>query len=572
MLFVLSFFVLGIVAGSFCLPATIPNFVFPLILIPALVVALGTYRRSGQLRGRVFVVALAVVLAVAGSYCGHVAQQLPRTASESVGGLLTDAREAASRFVDSTSLGPSQRALVKAMALGIRDEVDDHYRSLYRESGSSHLLALSGLHLGILMSVMGIFITMSVSSRRLHAAVVCLVMVTIWGYALLAGMPYSLVRSTLMATLMLVAGMMGRRPFSLKVLLTAALAIVTVSPRSIFDVGMQLSFTAVLSIALFYQPLTTLVAPRRKWAKGVWGLLCVSLVAWLGTMPLVVYCFHNFQPWSPLLSMVFVPATTVLMYALLPYCLLHWCGWGLVATPIAWLIDHLYEWQWWLMGRAAVWPGVHHDGVWLSGYGVLLVYAVMGLLAAVVSVRRVFRPRLVTLMVVVMAGIPVVEHLARSPKRELIFYKNYHCPTAHFILSQDSTYLLPARSDSVWLYLQYEHDHGWAFHGLSTPIRLDHRPDLCRDGMVRMGGVTLLQIHDMRWLINTPDTLTVDYLHICHGYYGGMSELASRFRPSMVVLDASLGWRRARFLHEQCDSLGLSVWDIRQQGELRASF
>ena len=166
MLFVLSFFVLGIVAGSFCLPATIPNFVFPLILIPALVVALGTYRRSGQLRGRVFVVALAVVLAVAGSYCGHVAQQLPRTASESVGGLLTDAREAASRFVDSTSLGPSQRALVKAMALGIRDEVDDHYRSLYRESGSSHLLALSGLHLGILMSVMGIFITMSVNSRR----------------------------------------------------------------------------------------------------------------------------------------------------------------------------------------------------------------------------------------------------------------------------------------------------------------------------------------------------------------------------------------------------------------------
>lgn len=231
-------------------------------------------------------------------------------------------------------------AVVAAMTLGDKSAMTTELKDVYAVSGASHVLALSGLHLGIIY----LLLSLMVVGRRFRVVTQVIAVLAIWAFALLVGLPSSVVRAAVMITVYGLLSLTGRNRMSLNALALAAILILVVSPDSLFDVGFQLSFAAMLAI-LTIQPLFERLVSR-EWLMGhpvwrwLWGLTTVSVAAQIGTAPLVAYYFGRFSTYFLLTNFIVIPMTTVILYLALTALLLPMTGIALL-TVVGWLNNAL---------------------------------------------------------------------------------------------------------------------------------------------------------------------------------------------------------------------------------------
>ena len=154
--------------------------------------------------------------------------------------------------------GDEAYAVVAAMTLGDKSALTKDLREVYSVTGASHVLALSGLHLGIIYALLSLFTV----GRRWQVATQALVIVSIWAFVFLVGMPVSVVRAAIMLTVYALMSLGHRDRMSLNVLAFTAILILLFHPRSLYDVSFQLSFAAVASILLFLPLMEALFPPK----------------------------------------------------------------------------------------------------------------------------------------------------------------------------------------------------------------------------------------------------------------------------------------------------------------------
>lgn len=236
-----------------------------------------------------------------------------------------------------TALPPHTAAILSAMTLAHRELLDSDTQLRYSQSGASHILTLSGLHLSILFGAFSLIIgnlAMRIG-RKTHLFATLFGILLIWCFAAFVGFPISLVRATLMLTLAHLFALRDHRPGALHGLFLAMLLMLLYAPDWLFDVGFQLSCAAVAGI-LWFSPLFPIpqwlqpvsqrtsdftgrpsTAPFFKMLMTIgryfYTLFTVSLSAQLATAPLVAYHFHQLA-WGGLIASLFViPAAYVLL-------------------------------------------------------------------------------------------------------------------------------------------------------------------------------------------------------------------------------------------------------------------
>ena len=244
---------------------------------------------------------------------------------EGQGGRLRSALFAVRRSLH-TSLGRStpepEASLGQALLLGMRDTIPDAVLDDFRATGTSHLLAISGLHVGILMAL-----ALPVSARvfgRRRSLYLIVPLVAVWLYAVLAGLSPSVVRASIMGTVYLAALALGRPRSILPALGLAAAVMVAVSPNILWSVSFQLSFAAMAGIATLADPVSrklqgffgvsdTEGAASRLPVRAVAVAVGTSAAAILATMPLTAFYFQQ-------VSLLGLP-TTLVTLPMLPFAL-----------------------------------------------------------------------------------------------------------------------------------------------------------------------------------------------------------------------------------------------------------
>lgn len=266
-------------------------------------------------------------------------------------------------------------ALISAMVLGDKSMISSQIKSDYSISGGSHILALSGLHLGIIYAVLVLLITSVVKLfrkpteiyQRWPDVVVQLVSLTaIWSYVVLVGMSASVLRSATMLTIYGLMSLLNRDKMSLNALATAAVIMLVINPYILWDVGFQMSFMAVLGILLIY--------PRRHLNWFV-GMIVVSIAAQIGVAPLIMLYFGRFSCYFLLTNFIVIPCATCILYgAVLLF----------VATPVAavqtFIAKGLALVAGWMnagVGWIASLPGASIDGIRINWVQALLIYVMM---------------------------------------------------------------------------------------------------------------------------------------------------------------------------------------------------
>ena len=215
----------------------------------------------------------------------------------------------------SSTLDDESLGLITALTLGDKALLPAETKATFSRTGVSHLLALSGLHVGILYALL-LFPTFTLRRRItwLRSLNLILVLCLLWGFALLTGLSASVVRSVTMYSLLTVGLLLGSPTISLNTLASAALLLLLVRPYWLFDVGFQLSCIGVASILYLAPPLQQLYGTRSRWKRALWNFITVSTTAQVGTAPLVASYFGTFSPYFLLANAWSIPLVTLLLY------------------------------------------------------------------------------------------------------------------------------------------------------------------------------------------------------------------------------------------------------------------
>lgn len=223
------------------------------------------------------------------------------------------------------------RALIAATLLNERNDLDENLMAAYSNTGIIHIIAISGMHIVLLASFI-LWILKIIPSSKWKGIKYGIAVIIVWFYIALTGFPPSAVRAAVMFTLLAAGLILDRVSNPVNIWAAAGMLLLCYNPYWLYDVGIQLSFLAVLSILLFYNPIKAWMAPQNKIGRWLWEVLAVSIAAQILVFPLVIYYFNQF----PLLGLLAnVPAalySTLLMFGALLMFMLHALG-----CPAAWL-------------------------------------------------------------------------------------------------------------------------------------------------------------------------------------------------------------------------------------------
>lgn len=193
----------------------------------------------------------------------------------------------------NTKLSDDEYGFASAILLGDRSELSYQMKSAFSATGSMHFLAVSGLHVGIIYLFIA-FLFPFRQNRILAFLSLSLILLFLWTYALLCGMSVSVVRAVLMLSFVSIAKYLNKNSTVINTILLSAFILLLINPYSLFDVGFQLSYVAVIGIVLIYPKLYALISPGYTITDWVWKVFCLSLSAQIATAGLSIYYFHQF--------------------------------------------------------------------------------------------------------------------------------------------------------------------------------------------------------------------------------------------------------------------------------------
>lgn len=423
------------------------------------------------------------------------------------------------------SLEDDVLAIISALTVGDKSKLTREIKATYNAAGVSHILALSGLHIGILSMILSwlFYPLRRVCGGKWIAGF--LIVGLLWGFAFLSGLSPSVIRAVTMFSAYVVASIFSEDRFSgFSALTLTAFIMLIYQPMYLFDVGFQLSFMAVLGIFLFYPLIDSLFVVRNKIVAYLWNIISLSLAAQLATLPLILYYFGTFPVYFLLSNLVVAPiAVFILSATLLALALgVFPVAANFVVQGLDFAVRTLNE----VMGQIQHWSGAQITSAYLS------VWQAWLLAVAIVTLWRYV--------------------VCRSACRLIVFLLTVNVLIVSFLWKQrelPGTYIYLSRAG---VYTKYDRD----INELSSASCIYKVRDIC-----------IVLVDNNKWRKQKAlSPLHVDYAYICRGFYGSVADLKRLFQIKQVVLDISLEDSYREKLKRECEIYGLNYIDMSEKG------
>ncbi|MFD2033320.1 ComEC/Rec2 family competence protein [Belliella marina] len=243
------------------------------------------------------------------------------------------------RNMDSLILDSHANQVAKALLLGQKKNLEKEVNEAYVTAGAMHVLAVSGLHVGIIYGFFFLFIKPYRLKVWRRVVYLSLIILLIWAYALLTGMSPSVMRAATMFSLMALAQMKSRSPSIFNAIALSALVLLVFDPFLVYAVGFQLSYLALTGILLIQPVLVKLWLPKSRILEYVWQISTVGVAAQLMTFPVSAHYFHVFPTYFILSNLVAIPGAFLIMAFGVPFMLLSEISF--LAVPLAWITEKL---------------------------------------------------------------------------------------------------------------------------------------------------------------------------------------------------------------------------------------
>lgn len=251
--------------------------------------------------------------------------------------------------IDGQELG-----IVSALTLGYREDLDKDVQRAFSASGAMHVLAVSGLHTGIVWGIVIWLLTLGgwrkplweEKGKRWVLSMIAIVL--IWVYAFVTGLSPSVMRSSLMLSFWSLSGLLDQYTSRWNPLLAAAVVILLINPLSLWSVSFQLSFAAVAGIMLIGQRMQNSIVLKGRVLRYIGGLLLVSVAAQMATIPLTLHYFGQTSNYFALTNLIVIPMAWIILLLGFGTLALSWCvvgEWlGMATKWCTWVLREAVEW------------------------------------------------------------------------------------------------------------------------------------------------------------------------------------------------------------------------------------
>ena len=318
-------------------------------------------------------------------------------------------------------LSGDEFGMLAALTLGYKDALTPELRESFSTTGAMHVLAVSGLHVGIIYVVIGWLLGFLDKRKKTQSLKPILIILFLWIYAFITGLSPSVMRASLMFSFMALAGVIGKKSQTYNTIFASAFVLLLYQPTLLFDVGFQLSYSAVLAIVYFQPKIVGIFYIKNRFLRWAWELTAVSVAAQIGTAPFSLFYFHQFPNYFLLSNFVVIPAATIILYFAITLFAVSWIPYVnmAVAFLLNWVLRLLY------MAIAGIEQLPHALSIiWISYGEVLLFYLIIGALIVVMH-KFSFRTFSTLLVLILMAlGVRTVNTYQNLTKHEVIVWNH----------------------------------------------------------------------------------------------------------------------------------------------------
>lgn len=438
-------------------------------------------------------------------------------------------REKLEKLIEQTSLGKETQNFLITVLFGDRDFMSPELRDLFADAGVAHLLALSGMHIGI---IGGIFLMLLFPLNFFGKFKTRLMLTTLllWGYAFISGMAASTVRACVMCSFAAIGIALERKGGSLNSLFTAAFVILIFSPLALFDIGFSLSFICVASIIIFATPVNPINHHTDPRLYQLFGLIITTVAATFGSWIISAYYFNSFPTAFLPANLIAVPLFPIYISVALLHIFLDAAGIDFGAT--AWILDNgLDLFRRLLSALSSDLASLH---VSVPGESVIMWLCGMVLVGLFIRVKR-NKGMLYGGILSFMISLIFIPLLGKSvPDGSFIIRNDYRDICIAGMISREE-------------------------HVIKFPTG--------KTSALQIGGKHIIAIDNE--LSRQKNTLPCDYLIVGGGFKGKLEDIIRIYGRPMLVIHPSVRRKREAVYLSEASRLGIAVHSIRRAKPLK---
>ena len=491
-------------------------------------------------------------------------------------------------------------AILSALTLGDKSMLTTDIRNMFSQTGTNHILALSGLHLSIIFAVFNLmFMPIFKNNRRTRYIGSMCILLMLWMFVLLSGCSLSLIRAACMLSFIQIGKAMRRSEGNgINNLSLSGIIILLCDPLALFDVSFQLSFAAVFAILLcnlyvwkrFYLPTwkkdkdPTIATKTCKslylfFRNTIYPFVTISLSAQWGTLPLVAHYFHSFSPYTIIANFIVIPAAYLLLCGALIFFIIPIKA---VQLAMAWCMECVLSILTKSLNFFASWPGsmLH---IHATIFTLMLVIVLPIIIYALFETRRrKMRKNIIICFFSLISLSLIVEYIWNTTQSFtpcVIVYKTPHSTIVHFIHSKQLSYLFSNNNaQNTHTKLSYIEQNFWHANNMKSPLLLrDNKknPTLAHsiyknENLIVFNNKRIYILSPYCQITKQPNAtlqpLPIDILVVEEGCKIPYKDINTYFKPKQIVLSYSLSSRMKKAWQNNCKQSNIPCWDIYENG------
>jgi competence protein ComEC len=470
------------------------------------------------------------------------------------------AAQALKRNID----GDQEKAVVSALVLGIKDGLDNELIGAYSASGAMHVLAVSGLHVGIIYALLLLVLQPLNRFATGKWAIAVISIFALWAYAFITGLSPSVLRAVTMFSFVAAAQPMAQRTNIYNTLAASAFCLLLWEPFLVMSVGFQLSFIAVLGIVYIQPKIYQMWNPQGGLINKVWQISCVSIAAQAVTFSLGLLYFHQFPVYFLVSNLFVIPGAFIILILGIGVILLT------AIQPVAALFGFMLQWIVWglnfLVQQVEQWPFSMIENVYITTAQCWMLLMGLLFIFLMIEFRKVSFAVCFSICVGLFGAIQWTNFFNTVNHSQLVVYKiSNHSALEIIDRGQAYTFL-----DSTLMKDQERirfHIRPNRLQAGVHQIRAGHEQDFVKNypgcRLIVWRGISLLHVYKSEF--SSPHTFPVDYLVISHNSAKNLSQVSAvKFRK--LILDSSNSFYFANRLLQQAQKNSMDVYSVIHQG------
>ncbi len=454
--------------------------------------------------------------------------------------------------------GEKEQGLASALLIGYKNDLDKALVQSYTNTGVVHIIAISGLHLGLIYWLL-LWLTRPLAKNKGSRWLRLLIILSsLWLFSILSGAQPSVMRSVVMFSFLAVGEIISRRSKMYNNLALSAFVLLCYNPFWLWDAGFQLSYAALLSISAFYKPIYNWFYFGNKGIDFFWKLVAVTLAAQLLTLPVSIYHFHQLPLLFLFTNIVAVPLSSIILLGEIFLCAIYFIEPLALATGklLHLLIYRMNSYiEQWNDMPFALWNGLSITPLQAMLLAIFIVSTCYWLLN-----RKRMLLHTAVFSFILFYGLRSLSFIQASQQKRLIVYNVPKLQAIDIIEGRHYNFI----GDTLLLHDDFNRNFHLQPSRVQQRVSWEQKTPLTVKNLEVQGKHIFIMDGQMPAIF--PQLANIDLLILSKNPLFYFSEIKSKSLPRQVVIDGSVPDWKARLWQHDCDSLQIPCYNVKEKG------